>query len=225
MSDGPVAQEELIFALRPELNVVMLFLDALKDDEALVVKGAESFVLYTGYGRSFATHPADNIPQGSHWSVHGYTPIDPLGRRETTVVAIDALELGHDKERQYNLESIKRELLKATLGFQGDPFENRMLGKRAAVATGKWGCVIFGGDNELKTLLQWIAASYAGRGLDYKAFKDRKLQGMQITIDEIHKKFRTTRNLLQAIVKCVQERPWKHYSHWSLWQALLHMKS
>ena len=46
-----VAQEELIFALRPELHAVMLVLNALKDDEALVVKGAESFVLYSGKPR------------------------------------------------------------------------------------------------------------------------------------------------------------------------------
>lgn len=224
MFSGHVAQEELIFALRPELNVVMLFLDALEDDEALVVKGAESFVLYTGYEDSFKVHRAENIPHGSHWSVHGYTPIDPLGRRETTVVAIDALELGYDTEGQYSLKSVKRELLKASLGFQGDPFEYRMLGKRAAVATGKWGCVIFGGDNELKALLQWIAASYAGRELHYKAFRDKKLRGMQATIAQIQRKFRTTRNLLQAILKCVQEKPQHHYSHWSLWHALLDLK-
>mgnify|MGYP005790916665 CR=1 FL=1 len=45
---GHVAQEELIFALRPELHVIMLFREALRDDEAVVVKGAESFVLYSG---------------------------------------------------------------------------------------------------------------------------------------------------------------------------------
>lgn len=86
------------------------------------------------------------------------------------------------------------------------------------------GCVIFGGDNELKTPVQWVAASYAGRELHYKAFGDKTLQGMQGTVDQIHKKFRTTRNLLEAILKCIQERPQDHYSHWSLWQALLDMK-
>ena len=48
MWEGHVAQEELIFALRPELHVIMLFMSAMKDDEAVVVKGAESFVLYSG---------------------------------------------------------------------------------------------------------------------------------------------------------------------------------
>ena len=43
-----VAQEELLFTLRPEMLAVMLITAALKDHEAIVIKGAESFVLYTG---------------------------------------------------------------------------------------------------------------------------------------------------------------------------------
>ena len=30
-------------------------------------------------------------------------------------------------------------------------------------ATGNWGCGAFGGDPELKSLMQWVAASYWGR--------------------------------------------------------------
>lgn len=61
-----------------------------------------------------------------------------MGRRETTVVAIDALELKHDRQRQYTTKNLKREILKAALGFQGDPFEDTLPGTRAGVATGKW---------------------------------------------------------------------------------------
>ena len=43
-----VAQEELIFAIRPELLVMLLFVTKLRSDEAVVVKGAESFVLNSG---------------------------------------------------------------------------------------------------------------------------------------------------------------------------------
>ncbi|KAL8446689.1 hypothetical protein Emag_004637 [Eimeria magna] len=141
---GHVAQEELFFAVRPELLVVMLFLQTLADDEALVVKGAESFVLYTGYEHTFNVFDPENIPSGSHWSVHGLTPLDSLGRRETTVVAIDALEVKWDFDMQYSESNIKRELLKATLGFYGDPFEELIANTRAPVATGKWGVFLQG---------------------------------------------------------------------------------
>lgn len=81
--------------------------------------------------------PAENFPAGSHWSIHGRTPLDPLGRRDTTVVVMDA-PIVRNEDEQYSLQSMEREILKATPGFQGDPFEDAMYRKRAAVATGKW---------------------------------------------------------------------------------------
>ncbi|CDJ35036.1 LOW QUALITY PROTEIN: non-transmembrane antigen, putative [Eimeria mitis] len=220
---GHVAQEELIFALRPELLVIMLFEQALKDDEAVVVKGAESFVLYSGYEDTFQVFPPV-VPAGSHWSVHGHTPLDPMGRRETTVVAIDAIIVKNERQ-QYSIQSMKREILKAALGFQGDPFEDAIHETRAAVATGKWGCVIFGGDNELKSLLQWISATAAGRELHYKAFRDRALAHMEATLLAIRERFPTTRDLFDAIVQCIQQREERPMGSWSLWQALLNLNA
>jgi len=43
---------------------------------------------------------------------------------------------------------------------------------RGAVATGNWGCGAFGGDFALKALLQWCAASEAGREVHYYAYDD-----------------------------------------------------
>ncbi|CDI81786.1 non-transmembrane antigen, putative [Eimeria praecox] len=223
MWGGHVAQEELIFALRPELSVIMLFVQALKDDEAVVVKGAESFVLYSGYEGTFQVFPPV-VPAGFHWSVHGYTPLDSMGRRETTVVAIDALVVKNERD-QYSIPNMKREILKAALGFQGDPFEDAIHDTRAGVATGKWGCVIFGGDNQLKTVLQWMSASAAGRELHYKAFGDVTLAQMEETMSAIRGKFPTTRDLFEATVQCIQQRDEKPVGSWSLWQALLNLEA
>ena len=96
-----------------------------------------SSLLCLGYEYTFQVKPAKNIPAGSHWSVHGYTPLDSLGRRETTVVAVDALIIS-DEDAQYRVDQMKREILKAVLGFQGDPFEEPVNGRLAPVATGKW---------------------------------------------------------------------------------------
>lgn len=35
----------------------------------------------------------------------------------------------------------------------------------APVSTGNWGCGAFGGDKYLKCLIQWLAASQAGRSM------------------------------------------------------------
>ena len=58
---------------------------------------------------------------------------------------------------------ILRELNKALSGFSPhaglEPFE--------CVSTGNWGCGVFGGDVQLKSLIQWAAACAAGVKLRY----------------------------------------------------------
>ena len=45
------------------------------------------------------------------------------------------------------------------------------------VATGNWGCGAFGGDPHLKSLIQWMAASYAGTPrLIYYTFGHEKME-------------------------------------------------
>jgi len=39
-----------------------------------------------------------------------------------------------------------------------------------SVATGNWGCGAFGGDVEVKSVLQWLAASVSGRPMRYYSF-------------------------------------------------------
>ena len=54
---------------------------------------------------------------------------------------------------------VLRELNKAKCGFQRTPSQL----KNCPIATGNWGCGVFGGDSVLKFLLQWVAASDCGR--------------------------------------------------------------
>lgn len=53
-----------------------------------------------------------------------------------------------------------------------------------AVATGNWGCGVFKGDVQLKSLLQLIAATETGRDLAYFTFGEVELRD---TIASIHK--------------------------------------
>lgn len=86
------------------------------------------------------------------------------------------------------------------------------------------GCVIFGGDNQLKSLLQWIAATAAGREMHYKAFGDATLAHMEGTLSAIRHRFPTTKDLFEAIVQCIQQREETPIGNWSLWQSLLNLK-
>jgi poly(ADP-ribose) glycohydrolase len=43
------------------------------------------------------------------------------------------------------------------------------------IASGNWGCGAFGGDPQLKAVIQWLAASPEGRRLRYFTFGDLRV--------------------------------------------------
>eukprot|EP01006_Ploeotia_vitrea_P050390 TRINITY_DN67455_c1_g1_i1.p1 TRINITY_DN67455_c1_g1~~TRINITY_DN67455_c1_g1_i1.p1 ORF type:complete len:440 (-),score=37.22 TRINITY_DN67455_c1_g1_i1:78-1397(-) len=127
------ALEEIFFVTQPELLVSLLFTVKLEDEEALLVSGHLKYSQYTGYVQSF-TFVGDNEDN---------TPLK--------MCAIDATPFFGDVA-QYEQKMLHREAVKALAGFKGS----------TTVATGNWGCGAFGGDAQLKALLQWIAATVAG---------------------------------------------------------------
>ena len=119
--------------------------------------------------------------------------MDCIGRKLNTVVAIDATAFrsNHAKEEQFKLQKILRELNKAYVGFR-DPHitdSTQSTKNLTAVATGNWGCGAFGGNVVLKFLIQWMAASHAGRDMLYLTFNDTKLaQNLSKIVDSFLKK-------------------------------------
>ena len=61
-----------------------------------------------------------------------------------------------------------RETNKAFAGFE-------RTGSDTPIASGNWGCGVFGGNLQVKAIVQWLAASAAGRELRYYTFSDRRL--------------------------------------------------
>jgi hypothetical protein len=112
-------------------------------------------------------------------------------------VAIDATQYERSQVmRQFSSGAIERELNKAYVGFLGardGALDGEPIGARdgaldgepsGAVAaaplppivTGNWGCGAFGGDLQLKAMIQWMAASLAGRVcVHYLTFGDERL--------------------------------------------------
>lgn len=140
--------------------------------ESILITGAEQFSSYTGYGGKFkyAGPYSDK------------NPVDDCRRRCVSIVAIDATPFGYSDSMQFTRENISRELNKAYSGFscqlgRDDPEQ------RAHVATGNWGCGAFGGDKYLKTIIQWLAASRAGREVRYFTFtKDQEFSERQLQL-------------------------------------------
>ena len=70
------------------------------------------------------------------------------------VIAMDALCLD-DRDVQFRKALMLREINKAFCGFS--------MAATDVISSGEWGCGVFHGNAYLKALLQWIAASLAGR--------------------------------------------------------------
>ncbi|KAL3982892.1 Poly (ADP-ribose) glycohydrolase (PARG) family protein [Acanthocheilonema viteae] len=157
LSNGCV-QEEIRFLICPEMIVSMILCERMHHNEAIVICGAERFSDYSGYGSSFCWRPmvkADSFPR------------DRFNRLCCELVAIDALPFSN-KHEQFNIELVDRELLKAYVGFAVNDETMK------PVATGNWGCGVYGGDLHLKSLIQLMASSAQKRCLCYFTFGDQK---------------------------------------------------
>ena len=103
----------------------------------------------------------------------------------------------------YNIISkdiIKRDMHKAYVGFNLINYEKQ--NEEKTIATGNWGCGVFGGNHELKFLEQWIAASLTGvKRLDYYTFGKEKMANCMRFYLKIKEKYKTALNLLEVLVK------------------------
>jgi len=154
-------QEEIRFLICPELIISRLFTERLQDNEVLVIEGFERYSNYTGYASTFK-FDGDYIQK----------PLaNNRSRAPSTLVAMDALHF-HTASNQFRQEHIDRELNKVFIGF----FNENEGSEPSCVASGNWGCGAFGGDPQLKSLLQLMGAAENGRDVLYFTFGDEKLR-------------------------------------------------
>ncbi|XP_054288703.1 poly(ADP-ribose) glycohydrolase isoform X2 [Macrosteles quadrilineatus] len=193
-------QEEIRFAICPELILARLFAEVLTDTEALIINGCERFSMYKGY--------SDNFEWAGNFE--DQTPRDSFGRRYCTVVAVDATRFPNPKV-QYSANNINRELNKAYAGFswgmKSDGHE--------AVATGNWGCGAFNGDACLKSLLQLMAAGVAGRDVAYFTFSNKELRDQVANMHNFLTQHQITVGCLWKILTCYSPLQHRHslYGH------------
>lgn len=175
---GGCVQEEIRFVICPELLLARLFTEVLEDNECLIIKGFERFSNYSGYSSSF-------LWKGDY---QDKSVRNSWGRRVSQLTCIDALIVS-SYTNQFKQWHVVRELNKAYCGFY-DKSEKKEA-NLPAVCTGNWGCGAFGGNHQLKALIQLMAASEAHRDVCYFTFKDKKLEK---DLCDIHK-FLTSRSI------------------------------
>lgn len=96
-------QEEIRFFTWPELLACRLFAENLLENECFIIKGAQECSKYLGYGNSFRYNNAAD--DQTTFDRHHY------GRRETTVVCIDAQQY-INKSPEYEEKWLRRNLKK-----------------------------------------------------------------------------------------------------------------
>jgi len=145
-------QEEIMFLVKPECLVSLVLFAVMQPNEAIVISGTRTYSEYKGYGFSFRwTKP-----------FNGKLPsLTKEGQYKTSFVAIDAIYGGTQGEAFL----IQREMHKAYVGFSAD--EKEVGFKTDTVSTGKWGCGAFRGTPVIKLIVQWIAATLAGRSVQF----------------------------------------------------------
>ena len=181
--------------INPECLVSLLFCEEMDENEAILIRGAEQFSSYAGYGGRFKY-------VGAYADTN---PIDERNRRCVSIAAIDAIPVSFGGSLQFNKPDIVRELDKAYCGFSftipGDrTHSDASPGELVPVATGNWGCGAFGGNKELKTLIQWMAASKVGRPVQYFAFREKKLSEKQEKVTKLLLEHKVTVGQLYSIL-------------------------
>lgn len=183
-------QEEMHVGTSPESCPIVLLCPTLQDTQVLIVKGAEAMVIVDGYGRKA--------------QMRGATPKDllrgvPFSQwQRRTMLFMDALELDMYDSLPDGIVAdllpgnVDRELTKAYTAFSSSISMQRsggLLSSYSRIITGLWGCGAFGGNREIKTVLQWCAASLAGVKLHFvcsgdaqREFADRLGQLMRAVL-------------------------------------------
>ena len=153
-------QEEIHLAEHPECLLAMACCPRMHHAEVVQISGAQQHAKTKGYGSQLAFDGATK----------------PENRAAPTITAMDAIDYVHGKRcsiqqallLQLHPDAINREIHKAMVAFTHPTLEK--------VATGNWGCGAFGGQPELKLVIQLIAASLAGKTeMRYHAFGDKRL--------------------------------------------------
>ena len=131
---------------------------------------------------------------------------DTHGRIEREIIAIDAQMYNRGRQSQYQWSAIERELNKAYLGFSLSP--STCLTHDEGIATGNWGCGAFGGDVQLKSLIQLMAAVAVQRDVRYFTFGDpqfgRQLESGQHPLHTVYQYLCASQATLQDLSRWLQ---------------------
>ncbi|KAH3757442.1 poly glycohydrolase family protein [Pelomyxa schiedti] len=190
------AQEETLFLTHPELLVSRLLCEELNDTECVIITGAERFSRHSGYLSELSW-------QGPY---NDSTPRNGYNRRRRHIVAMDALDFNRGTRNiaEFSKEGVERELNKAYCAFS---YTDDDIPPDCKIVTGHWGCGVFGGSRHLKSMIQYLASSHAGRTLHYHTQDYVFDEELQQVVTHLRNRRVTVGQLWTAIIAFCQEVP------------------
>jgi poly(ADP-ribose) glycohydrolase len=176
--DQSDTQEETHVGISPEACPAVLVTPPLKDNQILIIRGAEVMVNMVGQRRDIRICALEVCKDTLLVPATNWT--------ERTTLLIDALELdmvsGDEMLPDLEPGNVRWKLVKAYLAFSSALYEK--------VITPLWGCGAFGGDPGVKMLVLWCSASLSSTSL-------------RITCD---KQLHDVREQLESTIALVWER-------------------
>ena len=190
---GGAVQEEILFTINTECLVSMLLCrKQMLGNEAIIILGSQQFFNYSGYGHSFKY---EGIKEEDEDDDDGK---EDMQRLNTCIIGIDAL--CNCGSKQILIKPMMREIIKSYVGFSCDA-EVLSHEYTNGLSTGNWGSGMFGGDPQLKCMLQWISASVAGvDALHYYPRNDKRMKELQVIVDALIQNEKNTVCALWAIL-------------------------
>ncbi|EKX42032.1 hypothetical protein GUITHDRAFT_111887 [Guillardia theta CCMP2712] len=172
---GGCVQEEIRFSICPELIISCLTCSVLNLGEAIQILGAEQ----VGYFIKYSQESYKLLFQFSSYSGYGFGlrfagPFVDNQRQAddgTILRGIFAMDAYDGRRRDFNIREamMLREINKAAAGFS---LMDDSVKQFSVLATGNWGCGVFGGFAPLKALLQWLASSHVGVCIRYFPYNE-----------------------------------------------------
>ena len=226
-------QEEIRFLLCPELIVSRLLAESLEDHEALLLYGAERFSSYTGYARTFEyagpyTEPSAARPTVVAIDATKYERHDVMRQFAPDAIerelnkALVGFARPHSEEAAAQAACDSRAAMAAaardadsdTHAADDDDSDGHLLSTRLPpICTGNWGCGAFGGDLQLKALIQWLAASLAMRPcVLYRTFGDEALATALGTLTARLRSLNCSVGALAKMLAAFQPHKWPHHA-------------
>lgn len=198
-------QEEIRFAIAPELLLSRLLCEQLLPHEAVFINGAKTYSAYTGYADSFR-YVGPAVEKALTKKERD------VGMRNICVAAMDATNYRAQNlrpEHQFFPTWINRDAAKAWVTFRGpvDTGKTLACATQGPIATGNWGCGAFAGDLQLKAAIQLCAASAVKRPLVYFTFAIPELRANLLAFHRqlVDKKARV-RDVYAALLSYQTER-------------------